>query len=293
MLMILKNTAGQYIPLFAYNSSGPVTGAASTITGYVAIDGGTTPAAFGTANPTEISSTHMPGVYWQPLAQGETNGNALAFAWSSSTAGVSIDPILALTSGVNLPVVAPGAANGLFIAGTNAATSVTTALTTNITGNISGSVGSVTGAVGSVTGAVGSVTGAVGSVTSAVVLPTGTGAGQISLSSGAVLLQPTQTGVTIPTVTTVTNQLTAAQIATAVWTDTTAGDFTTLTSPGKVIFAQLGGAFTTTSSSVFTTAAMVNAPSGTGASAATIATAVWQDLLASSDFSTSSSVGAD
>jgi hypothetical protein len=39
--------------------------------------------------------------------------------------------------------VAPGAANGLFIAGSNAATSVTTALTANITGNVSGSVGSV------------------------------------------------------------------------------------------------------------------------------------------------------
>ncbi len=38
-----------------------------------------------------------------------------------------------------------------------------------------------------------------------VLLSSGTGTGQISLSSGAVLLQPTQTGVTIPTVTTVTN----------------------------------------------------------------------------------------
>jgi hypothetical protein len=41
--------------------------------------------------------------------------------------------------------VAPGAAGGVFIAGTNAATSITTALTANITGNLSGSVGSVTG----------------------------------------------------------------------------------------------------------------------------------------------------
>lgn len=67
-----------------------------------------------------------------------------------------------------LPSATAGAAGGLFIAGTNAATSITTALTANITGNLSGSVGSVTGAVGSVTGAVGSVTGAVGSVTAAV-----------------------------------------------------------------------------------------------------------------------------
>lgn len=64
-----------------------------------------------------------------------------------------------------LPSATAGAAGGVFIAGTNAATTVTTAFTTTFTGNLTGSVASVTGAVGSVTGAVGSVTGAVGSVT--------------------------------------------------------------------------------------------------------------------------------
>ena len=64
----------------------------------------------------------------------------------------------------SLPDAVPGAAGGVFIAGTNAATTVTTALTTTFTGNLTGSVGSVTGAVGSVTGAVGSVTGSVGSI---------------------------------------------------------------------------------------------------------------------------------
>ena len=57
----------------------------------------------------------------------------------------------------SIPNAAPGAAGGLFIAGTNAATTITTSLTTTFTGNLTGSVGSVTGAVGSVTGAVGSV----------------------------------------------------------------------------------------------------------------------------------------
>lgn len=82
-------------------------------------------------------------------------------------------------------------------------------------------------------------------------------------------------------------------IATAIWTDTTAGDFTTATSPGKIIFTQLGGAFTTTSSSVFTTASLANGPSGGGGgpTAAAIATAVWQDLTASSDFTTAGSIG--
>lgn len=57
----------------------------------------------------------------------------------------------------SIPDAVAGAAGGLFIAGTNAATTVTTALTTTFTGNLTGSVGSVTGAVGSVTGSVGSV----------------------------------------------------------------------------------------------------------------------------------------
>ncbi len=122
--------------------------------------------------------------------------------WQDSTAG---DFTTSSSIGKSLYTggVVPGGTNGLFIAGTNAATVITTSLTTHFIG-------------------------------------------------------------TVDTVTTVTNQLTAAAIATGVWTDTTAGDFTTLTSPGKIIFAQLGGAFTTTASSVFSTAALANAPSGGG-----------------------------
>lgn len=41
---------------------------------------------------------------------------------------------------------------------------------------------------------------------------------------------------TVSTVTTVTNQLTAAQIATGVWQDATAGDFTTASSIGKALY---------------------------------------------------------
>ena len=44
------------------------------------------------------------------------------------------------------------------------------------------------------------------------------------------------TGGTITTVTTVTNQLTAAAIATGVWQDATAGDFTTASSIGKALY---------------------------------------------------------
>ena len=76
---------------------------------------------------------------------------------------------------------------------------------------------------------------AVASGSAGAVLIDGTGTAAISNSAGKVLLQATQTGVTIPTVTTVTNQLTTAQVATGVWTDTTAGDFTAALSVGKSV----------------------------------------------------------
>jgi hypothetical protein len=85
--------------------------------------------------------------------------------------------------------------------------------------------------------------------------------------------------------------LTTATIATAIWTDTTGSDFTTSTSPGKIIFTQLGGSFTTTSSSVFSTAALANGPTGgTAPTVSQIATAVWQDATGS-DFTTAGSIG--
>ena len=208
--------------------------------------------------------------------------------------------------------------------------------------------------------------------TNASLITSGTGTDQLSVSSGKTLLQATQTGVTIPTVTTVTNQLTtavitsaiwkdttsgdftvsgsigkslftsgnapgaasglaivgsnvgttsgisgvtfptnfgslaidgsgfvtynnaapptAATIATAVWTDTTSGDFTTSGSPGKILVSQLGGTFTTTSSAIFSAAALANAPSGSGPTASQIATAVWTDTT-SGDFTTTGSPG--
>lgn len=62
-------------------------------------------------------------------------------------------------------------------------------------------------------------------------------AGTITFPTGATLASTTNiTAGTITTVTTVTNQLTAAQIATGVWQDTTAGDFTVASSIGKALY---------------------------------------------------------
>lgn len=66
---------------------------------------------------------------------------------------------------------------------------------------------------------------------------------------------------------------TAAQITTNLLTDTTSGNYTTAGSPGlwlkNIVSVQLAGTFTTSSSSVFTTASLANAP--TGGSAPTLA----------------------
>lgn len=71
---------------------------------------------------------------------------------SADVAAVKVDTAAVKTKTDFLPSATAGAAGGVFIAGTNAATTVTTALTTTFTGNLTGSVASVTGAVGSVTG---------------------------------------------------------------------------------------------------------------------------------------------
>ena len=131
-----------------------------------------------------------------------------------------------------LPSATAGAAGGLFIAGSNAATSITTALTANITGNLSGSVGSVTGAVGSVTGAVGSVTGAVGSVTGAVGSVAANGITATSIATDAINAAAvkadavtkiqnglaTPTNITAGTITTATNVTTVNGLAAGVIT---------------------------------------------------------------------------
>jgi hypothetical protein len=138
--------------------------------------------------------------------------------------------------------------------------------------------------------------------TNASLLTSGTGTDQISVSAGKVLLQATQTGVTIPTVTTVTNQLTAAAIATGVWQDSTAGDFTTASSIGKSLYTT-GNAPGAASGLAIVGSAMTLAASqhvivdsGTVTTvtnqltAAQVATGVWQDATAG-DFTIASSIG--
>lgn len=72
-------------------------------------------------------------------AAGDPWSTAIPGAYGAGTAGHRLG---------NIPDVAAGAAGGVFIAGTNAATTITTGLTTTFTGNLTGSVNSVTTDVG-------------------------------------------------------------------------------------------------------------------------------------------------
>jgi hypothetical protein len=203
---MFKNVATK-IALFAFTPADglPKTGDAAQLTAYVSKDyGAVTVLADTTA--TEMDATNAPGWYLFDVAQTESNADALLFTAKSSTSGVKIVGQYVFTTPnrfTTLVIDAAGLAdaNAVKVGPTGAGTAQTAR-----------------------------------DIGASVLLSNGTGAGQISLSSGAVLLQATQTGVTIPTVTTVTNQLTAAQVATGVWQDATAGDFTTASSIGKALY---------------------------------------------------------
>lgn len=180
--MFRKNVASQFIHFQGVDSATGGIKSGVTWTVRRCIDG-TFAAATGTA--TEDGTA---GWYKFALSQADTNGNNIGFNFTGTGAvpqtvniitdgsppdinlknaagtAVTLDAnnVLNVSSkywagtaitATSIPVAtAAGAAGGLFIAGTNAATTITTGLTTTFTGNLTGSVASVTGAVGSVTG---------------------------------------------------------------------------------------------------------------------------------------------
>ena len=155
-----SKTDGSGLTALTYNASGltwyycregdssttavtPVTATLGTYTssGFIAVDG-----------------TNMPGVYEIGIPNAAlSSGNSVVMMLRGAA---NMVPVLieieldavnyqsATNFGLSaLPTANPGAANGLFVAGTNAATTVSTAFTTTFTGNLTGSVASVTGNV--------------------------------------------------------------------------------------------------------------------------------------------------
>lgn len=85
-------------------------------------DGGEyTPAA----SPVEVDAVNLKGIYSLALTAGEMNYNFVSIGGVSSSTGIVIYPVSFATDRGVLPTVAPGTANGIFIAGNNAPTSIT------------------------------------------------------------------------------------------------------------------------------------------------------------------------
>lgn len=144
--------------------------------------------------------------------------------WQDATAG-DFTTASSIGKALYIANVAPGAAGGHFIAGTNAATTITTGLTTTFTGSLTGSVASVTGAVGSVTGLTASnLDATISSRMATYTQPTGFLAATFPAGTVA-----NTTNITAGTITTATNLTNAP----------TAGDFTAVmkTSIGTAVAA--------------------------------------------------------
>jgi hypothetical protein len=104
--MILKNVAGQWVYLVAYDKGASAfkTGDSANIAGSLSKDGGSRSAL--TNAVAEVDATNMPGVYKQALAQAETNADAVAFAWKSATIDIEVEPLLVF------PTPSPGTTGG-------------------------------------------------------------------------------------------------------------------------------------------------------------------------------------
>lgn len=119
-----KNVASQKLIVFAFDATTnlPKSGDSANITAYVSIDYGAV-TVLGDTSATEMDATNAKGYYLFDLTQGETNGNTLLFSAKSSTANIVV--VGAPASIQTVPssfVVAPGSANALTVAGSNAAT---------------------------------------------------------------------------------------------------------------------------------------------------------------------------
>jgi hypothetical protein len=229
----IPQSVAQRVALKAYLSSDHISAATSKSIAVVISKNGAgfgNPSA-GATNASEIAN----GWYYVDLSTTDTGtlGPLVVRGTCATCDDVEVAYTVASANNAGfagVPDAAAAASGGLPIIGTNASGSLTNVTVPTVT-----------------------------SVTNAIVLPTGTGAGQISLSSGAVTVGTNndKTGYTASTVsdksgyslaanqhvivdsgtvTTVTNQLTAAQIATGIWQDATAGDFTTASSIGKSLY---------------------------------------------------------
>jgi hypothetical protein len=90
---MLKNVAGQIVPIFAYDSAAqqPKTNDQANITAYISKDGNTTLASTNDTNPTQYNSGDAAGMYFFNMTKEESNCDHLMLYPTSSTPDVVID----------------------------------------------------------------------------------------------------------------------------------------------------------------------------------------------------------
>lgn len=162
---MFRNVASQKLQLFAFTTAtgAPATGDAANLTAYVSKDHGAVTALTDTS-AAEQSSTNAPGVYLFDLTQGETDADELTFSGKSSTSGVTVVPRFVTTFPAT-GILAPATAGRTLVvdaAGLADANVVKVGPTGSGTAQTARDIGA------------------------SVLLSSGTGTGQISLSSGLV-----------------------------------------------------------------------------------------------------------
>jgi hypothetical protein len=175
-----------------------------------------------------------------------------------------------------------------------AATPTAAAVTGNVGGNVTGSVGSVAGAVASVTGNVGgNVTGSVGSIASGGIARASFAAetGLQSIRSNTAQAG-SGTSITLDaSASAVTDFYKNALVVITGGTGVGQGRFCTAYNGSTKVATVTAWATNPDNTSTFAVIAFDAIVGATAPTAAQNATAVWQDLLAGSDFSTASSIG--
>lgn len=249
---MFKNVASQKVVVYAFDSTTnlPKTGDAANLTTYVNKDfAGVN--VLGDTSATEVDATNAKGYYIFDLTQAETNGDCLLFSAKSTTSNIVVlaMPAVVFTTPANftaLAITAGGIAQAdlqtiktqsVTCAGGVTVPAATLASTTNITAGTIATVTTLTNLPAitanwlTAAGIAASALNGKGDWMVSYTQPTGFLAA--TFPSGTVA---NTTNITAGTIATVTNQLTAAQIATGLWQDTTAGDFTTASSIGKSLY---------------------------------------------------------
>jgi dihydroxyacetone kinase DhaKLM complex PTS-EIIA-like component DhaM len=167
---MFKNVAGQKVQLFAFDTTtgAPKTGDAANITAYVSKDHGTVTVLTDTG-AAEMDATNAKGVYLFDVAQAESNADEATFTAKSTTANVSITPRF-VTTFPTTGILAPATAGRTLVVD---AAGLADANTVKL-----GPTGSGVAQTARDVGA-------------SVLLSSGTGTGQVSLTSGAVKIQST------------------------------------------------------------------------------------------------------